>query len=215
MQAKIPWQGKFIWTLAVLGMGVSAPLLAQDRLQREDRDTGADNRSKLLSTFEATPLPVVEKMLELAQLRPNEVVYDLGSGDGRILIMAAQKFGARAVGIELDPRLYQESRVKVWNLGLRDRVQLVLGDVLEQDLSPADVVTIYMTPYAMWKLQPHLEKFLHQGMRIVTVVDEVPGWKPAARVTVEGGNGRSYKLTLYVVNKPGAWTSFSKFGRAD
>ncbi len=211
MQVKISFQHKIVCTLAVLITGLTSLAIAQAGLEAEDQGGGEDSR--ILSAYEGTPLPVVEKMLELAQVRPNEVIYDLGSGDGRVLIMAAQKFGARGVGIELDSRYYEESRTRIWDLGLRDRIQMVNGDVLEQDLSLADVVTIYMTPYALWKLRPHLEKFLHQGMRIVTVVDEVPGWKPAATVIAQGDNLRSYRLSLYVVTQPGNWTSFSKFGR--
>jgi len=200
-------------TLAALVAGLTGLLAAQESGQRQDQGGGQSIHGKQLSAYEATPLPVVEKMLELAQVRPNEVVYDLGSGDGRVLVMAAQKFGARAVGIELDPRLYEASRAKIWDLGLRDRIQIVQGDALEQDLSPADVLTIYMTPYAMWKLQPHLEKFLHKGMRIVTVFDEVPGWEPTATIKVQGDNQRTYTLHLYSVSHRSGWTSYSKFGR--
>jgi protein-L-isoaspartate O-methyltransferase len=211
MQTKNSFQDKAVWTLAVLILSLTCPAIAQGGPQAEDQGSGEE--SKVLSAYEGTPLPVVEKMLELAQVRPNDVVYDIGSGDGRVLIMAARKFGARGVGIELDSHYFEESQARIWDLGLRDRIQLVHGDVLDQDLSLADVVTIYMTPYALWKLRPHLEKFLHQGMRIVTVVDQVPGWKPAATVTAQGDNQRSYRLSLYVVTRPGQWTSFSKFGR--
>jgi predicted RNA methylase len=168
---------------------------------------------KMLATYEGTPLPVVEKMLELAQVRPGERVYDLGSGDGRVLITAAQKFGAYGVGIELDSRLIRKSLETIEKLGLGHQVRIIEGDILEQDLSAADVVTIYLTPYGLGKLEAHLKKYLHHGMRIVVVVDEIPGWKPTSSVTVLGADKRPYDLNLYVISRPGDWVSFSKFGR--
>jgi len=167
--------------------------------------------ARSLSDWEGTPLPVVEKMLELAHLRPGEVLYDLGSGDGRILIMAAQKYGVRAVGIELDPRRSKQSLEKIDRLGLFEQVQIIQGDVLEQDLSPADVVTVYMTRYAMQKLQPRLDKFLRDGTRAVICVDELPGKKPTQSVSVTAENQRTYELRLYVFSRQEGWTSFSKF----
>lgn len=167
--------------------------------------------ARSLSDWEGTPLPVVEKMLELAHLRPGEVLYDLGSGDGRIVIMAAQKFGARAVGIELDPRRSRQSLDRIDRLGLSGQIQIVQGDVLEQDLSLADVVTVYMTRYAMQKLTPRLDKFLREGTRVVICVDELPGKKPTQSVSVTAENNRTYELRLYVFSRQGGWTSFSKF----
>jgi SAM-dependent methyltransferase len=190
-------------------------LIAQDvKLEPLDRAAAERLASKTLSGFEGTPLPVVERMLELAQVRPNELVYDLGSGDGRILIMAAQKFEARAVGVELDPRLCRLSLRKIDALGLGNQVQVIEGDMTEQDWSRADVVLMYQTPYALNALKPHLERYSHHGMRIVSCVNEVPGWKPTTMLVVSGGNSRDYKLNLYVISRPGEWVSFSKFGRA-
>ena len=146
-------------------------------------------------------------------LRPGEVLYDLGSGDGRIVIMAAQKFGARAVGIELDPRRSRQSLERIDRLGLSEQVQIIPGDVLEQDLSPADVVTVYMTRYAMQKLQPRLDKFLRDGTRAVICVDQLPGKKPTQSVSVTAENNRTYELRLYVFSRQEGWTSFSKFGK--
>lgn len=169
--------------------------------------------ARSLSDWEGTPLPVVEKMLELAHVRPGELVYDLGSGDGRILIMAAQKFGARGVGIELDPRRSKLSLERIDRLGLSEHVQIIQGDVLEQDLSSADVVTVYMTRYAMQKLQPRLEKFLRDGTRLVVCTDELPGRKPSQTISATAENKRTYELRLYVFSRPEGWTSFSKFGK--
>jgi protein-L-isoaspartate O-methyltransferase len=208
-RTRIPLLALFVALL----LGLASPLPAQEDLGTLDEVDAQRVKSQTLSAFEGMPLPVVKKMLELARLRPNELLYDLGSGDGRVLIVAAQAFGARAVGIELDPRLYQMSLKRIWDLNLRDRVQVVEGDLLEQDWSQADVVTIYMTPYGLGMLQRRLEKFRHPGMRIVTCVDPVPGWEPTTAVTAQGDNQRSYKLYLYEVPKARGGASFADFGQ--
>lgn len=207
-------RSKLFWVLTALLVGTVSVLPAQDDLGPLDDASSQRLESKSISDFESSPFAVVEKMLELAQVRPNERVYDLGSGDGRIVIMAAQKFAARPVGIELDPRRCRLSREKIQRLGLRHQVTIIEGDVLEQDLSDADVVTIYMPPSAIPKLRSHLERFLHHGMRIVTSINEVPGWKPTLSTIALGEDKKAYKLTLYVISRPGDWISFSKFGRA-
>jgi predicted RNA methylase len=204
---------KLLSLLAAVLLGLALPVPAQDDLAPLEGEEAERINPKMLSSYAGTPLPVVEKMLELAQLRPEETLYDLGSGDGRIVIMAVQEFGARAVGIELDPRLCRLSLEKIRELNLSPQVRIIEGDVLEQDLSAADVVTIVLTPYGIKKLRPFLEKFLHPGMRIVTSFDEIPGWKPTASATVLAENKKLWKLHLYVISKPSDWTSFSEFGR--
>jgi len=197
-------------TIPILSLALRLP--AQEDLGPLEGEMAELFNRKMLSTYEGMPLPVVEKTLELAQVRPGERVYDLGSGDGRILIMAAQKFGAQGVGIELDPRLIRKSREAIQKQGLSHQVQIIEGDVLEQDLSAADVVTIYLTPYGLSKLEPHLKKFLHHGMRIVVCMNQLPGWTPTSSITALGADKRPYDLRLYVISRPGDWVSFSKFG---
>lgn len=200
--------------LAVLWLGTAGYSVSQDEGLGPLSPAEAERLSaRSLSDWEGTPLPVVEKMLELAHVRPGEMVYDLGSGDGRIVILAAQKFGARAVGIELDTRRARLSLERIDRLGLSGQVQIIQGDVLEQDLSPADVVTVYMTRYAIQKLQPRFDKFLHDGTRLVVCADELPGRKPAQTVSVTAENKRTYELRLYVFARHEDWTSFSKFGK--
>ena len=203
---------KLLPLLTILILSTALRLPAQQELGPLEGDMAELFNQKMLATYEGTPLPVVEKMLELAQVRPGERVYDLGSGDGRVLIMAAQKFGAQGVGIELDSRLIRKSLEAIQKQGLSHQVQIIEGDMLEQDLSAADVVTIYLTPYGLGKLEPRLKKYLHHGMRIVVVVDELPGWKPTSSITVLGDNKRPYDLRLYVISRPGDWVSFSKIG---
>ena len=131
-----------------------------------------------IAPYVGSPLPVVRQMLTLAELKPGEVVYDLGSGDGRVVIMAAQEFGARAVGIELRGDLVKQALNKVFELGLEGRVKILQSDLFNVDVSPADVVFLYLTTSANQKVKPKLESELRRGARVVSHDYEVLGWKP-------------------------------------
>jgi predicted RNA methylase len=131
-----------------------------------------------IAPYVSSPLPVVRRMLLLSELRPGELVYDLGSGDGRIVIMAAQEFGARSVGVELREDLVKQAIEKVSELSLNGRVKIVQSDMFKVDLSQADVVTLYLTTSANEKVKPKLESELRQGARVVCHDYEVLGWKP-------------------------------------
>ncbi|MFB0501940.1 MAG: cyclopropane-fatty-acyl-phospholipid synthase family protein [Candidatus Bathyarchaeia archaeon] len=131
-----------------------------------------------IAPYVSSPLPVVRRMLLLSELRPGELVYDLGSGDGRIVIMAAQEFGARSVGVELREDLVKQAIGKVSELSLNGRVKIVQSDMFKVDLSQADVVTLYLTTSANEKVKPKLESELRQGARVVCHDYEVLGWKP-------------------------------------
>jgi predicted RNA methylase len=117
-------------------------------------------------------------MLILAQLKPGEVFFDLGAGDGRAVIMAAKDFGARAVGVELREDLVKKALSSVYEQGLQDRVTIVNGDMFGVDLSSADVVFLYLTTSANEKVKPKLEAELKQGVRVVSHDYEIVGWKP-------------------------------------
>lgn len=138
------------------------------------RPSGNDDS---LSPYAPTPLPVVEAMLRMADVQPGEMVFDLGSGDGRIVIMAAEKFGAHGVGIELDQKLAESSQRTVQAKGLKQQVRIFHANVLDVDLSPADVVTLYLTPEGIEKLRPHLERTLRPGTRVVSHRHRIRGWK--------------------------------------
>jgi len=117
-------------------------------------------------------------MLTVAEVKPGEIVYDLGCGDGRVVIMAAQEFGARAVGIEMREDLAKQAMGKVTELSLDDRVKIVQGDMFKVDLSQADVVTLYLTTSANDKVKPKLEAELKPGARVISHDYEVLGWRP-------------------------------------
>ena len=120
-----------------------------------------------IAPFVATPLPVVRHMLTLADLKPGETFYDLGAGDGRTVVMAAQEFGARAVGIELREDLAKKALATIHELGIQDRVTIVQDDMFNIQLSPANVIFLYLTTSANDKVKQKLEKELKHGARIV------------------------------------------------
>jgi ubiquinone/menaquinone biosynthesis C-methylase UbiE len=134
-----------------------------------------------------TPQPVVEMMLKAAKVKPGEVVYDLGCGDGRIVITAAQEYDAKGVGIEMSRDIFDKTEARVKSLGLQDKVQVIHGNALHVDLSPADVVTLYLLTSSNERLKPSLAK-LHPGARVVSHDFQIRGWVPTSvqKVTVMG-----------------------------
>jgi cyclopropane fatty-acyl-phospholipid synthase-like methyltransferase len=118
--------------------------------------------------FVASPQSVVDAMLELAHVTAADVVYDLGSGDGRIPITAAQRYGARAVGVEIDPALVRESNSRLAKSGVADRVRFVNEDLFDADIGDATVVTVFLLPRVLDRLLPKLRRELRPGARIVS-----------------------------------------------
>jgi len=143
-----------------------------------------------------TPQTIVERMLSLAQVKPGETVYDLGCGDGRIVITAAQQFKAHAVGIEIRRDIYETTLGRVNSLGLADQVKIIHGNALRTDLRPADVVTLYLLTSSNEKLKPVLVQYLKPTARVVSHDFEIRGWKTAAveKVNVDG---RPHTIYLY------------------
>lgn len=131
-----------------------------------------------IAPYVPTPIPVIRHMLILAELKPGEVLFDLGAGDGRTLIVAARDFGARAVGIELRGDLVKRALATVYEEGLQDKVVVINDDIFNVNLSSADVVFLYLTTSANEKIKPKLEAELRPGVRVVSHDYEIVGWKP-------------------------------------
>ena len=145
-----------------------------------------------------TPQDVVEKMLDLAKVSSDDVVYDLGSGDGRIVITAAQKYGAHSVGVEINADLFRQSRDHIRELGLDDRARVMCEDMFDVSLKRATVVTMYLLTSSNEKLRPKLERELHSGTRVVCHDFHIPGWDPEQVVEVNSKNNIPHKIYLYV-----------------
>ena len=129
-----------------------------------------------LAPYIPTPQEVVNRMLELAEVTTTDIVYDLGSGDGRIPITAAKRYGARGVGIDFDPQRIAESNANARREGVTDRVEFILGDVLQADVSEATVVTLYLLSSSNIKLRPILTRQLSPGTRIVSHAFDMGDW---------------------------------------
>lgn len=136
--------------------------------------------------FAATPQPVVRAMLELAEVTSADVVYDLGSGDGRIPIIAAQRFGARGVGIERDAALVAASRASAVEAGLDNTVRFIEGDFFATDLSAATVVTLWLSPMTNAELEPKLRRELRRGARVVSHQFPIGTWVPTKQIRAGG-----------------------------
>ena len=135
--------------------------------------------------FAPTLYSVADAMLKMAQVTANDVVYDLGSGDGRVLILAAQKYGARGVGIELDPKLVELARQIAREGEVADKVTFIEGDLFEADISKATVVTLYLSPTVNRRLEPKLRRELRAGTRIVSHQFLIGDWSPDKTVRAE------------------------------
>jgi protein-L-isoaspartate O-methyltransferase len=151
-----------------------------------------------IAPYFPTPQTIVDKMLQLGELKAGEKMYDLGSGDGRIVIMAARKYKADATGVELDDALFKQSSQRIKTLGLDSLARIVHGDLMQQDYSSYDLLTIYLLPVAIEKVTPLFEKQLKKGARIVAHDFEFPKWTPAKILDIDDdGEGRSHRLYLY------------------
>ena len=151
---------------------------------------------ELEAGFAPTPEVVARRMMEIARLQRGEIFYDLGSGDGALLIMAAKEFGARAIGVELQRKFVECSRRRIRSLGLGSMVKVVQGDLFRADISGADVLALYLMPKALSKLRPKLERELKRGTRVAVYKYPMEGWKPAETHSITDENGET-KIFLY------------------
>jgi hypothetical protein len=147
--------------------------------------------------FAPTPWAVARQMLEFADVGPTDLVYDLGSGDGRIPIMAAQEFGARAVGIELDQKLRRHAEERAREYGLSERVTFRSEDFFRANLRDATVVTLYLLTQVNGYLGPRMASQLAKGARVVALDYPVPGWREEKTIQVKSEGNVEYELFLY------------------
>jgi SAM-dependent methyltransferase len=145
-----------------------------------------------------TPPSVVNEMLRLANVSPDDIVYDLGSGDGRIVIAAAKDRGARGVGYEIDPTLVKQAVDRARSLGLSDRVTFTQADLFTADLRPATVVTLYLGNELNRRLRPKLMSELRPGSRVVSHNFAIEGWVPTQTIEVSSNQG-THTLYLWVM----------------
>ena len=166
----------FLALVLTLG-GSAAPVLAQQAGQLRTPDV----------IFVPTPPEVVETMLKVAKVGKGDVIYDLGSGDGRIVIAAVKDFGAaRGTGIDIDPQRIKEANENATKAGVTDRVRFLNQDLFETNLSDATVVTLYLLPSLNLKLRPKLMAELKPGTRIVSHAFDMGDWKPEQEIDVNG-----------------------------
>ncbi len=153
-----------------------------------------------LAPYVPTPQDVVDRMLALAGVTANDVVYDLGCGDGRIVITAAKKYGARGLGVDIDPDRIKESEANARAAGVESRVKFLMQDALTVDVSPATVVTLYLLSSSNAKLRPILTKQLRPGARIVSHACSMGDWKPEKTDVFTDAGGTQRTLYLWVTD---------------
>lgn len=169
--------------IAALGLAV-ALVSVPDNAALAQTSAPAQRRPDVI--YVPTPQEVVDAMLQAAKVTKGDVVYDLGTGDGRIPVTAAKKYGARGVGIDIDPQRIKEANDNVKANGVADRVRIVQGDLFETNLSEATVVTLYLLPSLNQKLMPKLKAELKPGTRIVSHAFDMGDWKPDQEMDVNG-----------------------------
>jgi SAM-dependent methyltransferase len=192
-RAGAPASGNSVNRMArTVGLGVAFFVLQVSAQRYSDPDT--------LAPAYPTPQTVVDRMLTLADVKPGETVYDLGCGDGRIVITAATKFSARAVGVEIRRDIYETTLARVSSLGLSDKVLIVHGDALKTNLATADIVTLYLLTSSNERLRPVLEAQLRPGARVVSHDFEIRGWRPSQTEKVLVA-GRPHMIYVYLMGQ--------------
>jgi len=185
--------------LRALGFGLIAVAFLSCSAAGFAQDKSLDEYKNNLAPYVNSPEHAVDKMLEMANLKTGETLYDLGCGDGRILIAAAQRFKVSAVGVEISSHLARRASENVKKAGLQERVKVVHGNFMQTDLSGADVVTLYLATTANESLRPNLEKYLRPNTRVVSYDYPIPGWKPIETSATEGLHGATHTIYLYEV----------------
>jgi SAM-dependent methyltransferase len=175
---------KLAITAAVAALVFVAPACHRPTAAKEGGSASAPSRAPDV-VFVPTPETVVDEMLNLADLKPGEVLYDLGCGDGRIVIAAAKRGAGKAVGVDIDPQRIKEAWANARAAGVADRVTFIEGDLFKMDFADADVVTLYLLPDLNLKLRPKILA-LRPGTRVVSHAFDMGDWKPEVEEVVDG-----------------------------
>lgn len=175
----------------IVGLTLAATALATPQAAGQAQD------APVLAPYVPTPQDVVERMLELAGVGPGDVVYDLGCGDGRLVITAARKYGARGVGVDIEPERISESQANAKAAGVESLVTFRLQDAMTVDVSEATVVTLYLLSSSNLKLRPMLTRQLRPGSRVVSHAFSMGDWKPEKVETFTDANGSTRTLFLW------------------
>ena len=146
-----------------------------------------------------TPQEVVDRMLDLAQVKKGDVVYDLGSGDGRIVVTAAKKYGVKAIGFEIDPQRIKESHENIKKAGVEHLVEIRQQDIRTVDLSPANVLTMYLLPEVNLMIRPNIWKQMKPGSRIVSHDFDMADWKPLKTEYIKDSSNWDHTLYLWQI----------------
>jgi ribosomal protein L11 methylase PrmA len=173
-------------TSRLIALGIAAAVLAAPAAASAQATATQTPTRRPDVIYVPTPEEVVEAMLQVAKVTKNDVVYDLGTGDGRIPVTAAKKYGARGVGIDIDPQRIKDATENVAKNGVGDRVRIIQGDLFETNISEATVVTLYLLPSLNQKLIPKLNKELKPGTRVVSHAFDMGDWKPEQELDVNG-----------------------------
>jgi len=181
-------------TIASLLLGL-VPLLAQTPTPARRDLRSSEN---ILAPKVSSPQVIVDRMLDLAEVKPGETVYDLGCGDGRILISAAKRFHAKGVGVEISANLVKQTNDTLRRENLENEISIQQGHLMDADLSSADVVTLYLETGSNEMIRPNLEKYLKPGARVVSHDFEIRGWKPVKVDKIDAYN-RNHTIYLYQV----------------
>lgn len=199
-----------VTAIAILAVIVAACAAAQNaevKQQSAQQATPAPTQTPVKKDVPYVPTPqnVVDEMLTLAKVSKNDVVYDLGCGDGRLVITAVKKFGAqRGFGVDIDPQRIAESNENAKAAGVTDKVSFAVQDLFQTDLKDASVVTLYLLPAVNLKLRPKLLSDLKPGTRVVSHSFDMGDWKPEKTVTVQPGGQTLYLWTIPAQGAPGA-----------
>jgi Mycolic acid cyclopropane synthetase len=184
-----------LFGLAIGGwLGLGLVLWAAGAQAAPESDEG-----KKIVPYVPTPQDVVERMLELAQVKKGDVIYDLGSGDGRIVVTAAKKYGVRAVGFEIDPERIKESHENIKKAGVGHLVEIRQQDIRTVNLAPATVLTLYLLPEVNLMIRPNIWKQMKPGSRVVSHDFDMGDWKPVKTENMKDSSGWDHTLYLWHV----------------